>query len=265
MISSDGVELAATVDEGDSAAVVLLHGLAGYRDEWNSTAAWLRDAGYRVATYDGRGHGDSTRRPADVSREATVADAAAVLRTIGGGPHVLMGQSLGGHTAFLTAAAHPELVSALVVLEAGPAYGEPNDHIKNWLASWPLPFPSRDAAADFLGHGDDRIGAAWADGLGVDLAPRFDPDIIVATIRAHAGRAYWDQWASITVPTMAVLAENGYIDSAEEQEMRRLRPDATMVRLPGLGHDLHLQDPDAVRDAVLPFLDGLDRLARCAS
>ncbi|WP_459754673.1 alpha/beta fold hydrolase [Streptomyces sennicomposti] len=33
---------------------------------------------------------------------------------------VLVGQSLGGHTAMLTAAAHPGLVRALVLVEAGP-------------------------------------------------------------------------------------------------------------------------------------------------
>ena len=136
---SGTVHLAATVDDGDGPAVVLLHGLAGYRDEWRMTTEWLHAAGHRVVAYDGRGHGESSRRPDDVSREANVADAVAVLRSLGGGPHVLMGQSLGGHTALMTAAAYPDLVSAVVLLEAGPAEAEPSDGIATWLASWPDP------------------------------------------------------------------------------------------------------------------------------
>ena len=280
MITSGAIQLAATVDEGAGPAVVLLHGLAGYREEWAVTAEWLRAAGYRVAAYDARGHGDSTSRPDDVSREANVADAAAVLRAVGGGPHVLMGQSLGGHTALLTAAQHPELVSAVVLLEAGPGEAEPSDRIATWLASWPTPFaerperperpsdpsdpsdpselerPERAEAVEFFGGGS--VGEAWVAGLTTDangrLVPRFDPDVIVGTIGAHAGRPYWQQWQAIVAPTLVVLGEGGYISPAEEREMRRLRPDAEIVRLPKLGHDLHLEDPAAVRQVVLPWL-----------
>ncbi|WP_371632687.1 alpha/beta fold hydrolase [Streptomyces sp. NBC_01259] len=39
---------------------------------------------------------------------------------------VLIGQSLGAHTAMLTAAAHPARVRALVLVESGPAVAEPN-------------------------------------------------------------------------------------------------------------------------------------------
>jgi pimeloyl-ACP methyl ester carboxylesterase len=255
-VSSGSVRLAVDLDEGDGSTAVLLHGLAGYRGEWAATAEWLRAAGHRVVAFDGRGHGDSTRRPDDVSREANVADAAAMLRALDGGPHILIGQSLGGHTALLAAAAHPDLVSAVVLLEAGPGEAAPSDGIAKWLASWPVPFSDADAAAGFFGGGSR--GEAWAAGLAAEagggLVARFDADIIVATIAAHAARPYWTQWESITAPILVVLAGNGYIGADEESRMRRLQPDATIVRLPGLGHDLHLEDPEAVRGVVVPWL-----------
>ncbi|MFC8957722.1 hypothetical protein ACFT8P_34630 [Streptomyces sp. NPDC057101] len=50
-----------------------------------------------------------------------------------------MGQSLGGHTAMLTAAAaHPHLVRRLVLIKAGPGGPNPNvqAEIGGWLDAW---------------------------------------------------------------------------------------------------------------------------------
>jgi pimeloyl-ACP methyl ester carboxylesterase len=250
------VQLAATVDAGCGPAIVALHGLAGHHREWDGTARWLRDGGFRVVTYDARGHGNSTRRPRDVSRAANVADAAAVLRAVGDGPQLVMGQSLGGHTAMLLAAEHPDLVSAVVMLDAGPGEAEPSDSIATWLSSWPIPFATRGDAIAFFRGG--AVGSAWAAGLTEDagggLIPAFDADVIVATITEHSGRPYWDQWDSIRCPILVVLAGNGFIDAGEEQEMQRRHPGATIVRIPDVGHDLHLEAPEAVRDIVLPWL-----------
>ena len=65
---------------GEGPGVLLLHGLAGTAVEWEETAAWL-SATHRVVALDQRGHGRSERRPADVSREAFVADAIAAIES----------------------------------------------------------------------------------------------------------------------------------------------------------------------------------------
>src|SRR4051794_13671832 len=72
--------------------VVLLHGLAGSSRELLPTARALRD--HRVLLIDQRGHGGSTRRPDDLSRDAFVDDVIAVMDEFAPGEKcVLVGQS----------------------------------------------------------------------------------------------------------------------------------------------------------------------------
>lgn len=255
----DGVRLECRDWGGAGPSVVLLHGLAGHAGEWDDTARWLSRR-HRVVAVDQRGHGSSERHPEDVSRAACVADAAAVATRLGTGPVILVGQSLGGHTAMLTAAAHPELVRALVLVEAGP--GGPNPgvpaDIGAWLDSWPVPFASAGAAAEFLGGG--AVGRGWAQGLerrDDGWWPRFDRDLMVASLRENAERSFWEEWDAVRCPTLVVLAEKGIIGPEEAEEMHRRQPRAVTAVVPGAGHDVHLERPDALRHAMSGFLDGL--------
>jgi len=117
------VRLSYLDNDGDGPVVVALHGLAGTGDEFLATADAVGRP-YRFVLPDLRGHGKSTRRPADVSRSAFVGDVAALIRYVSPDrPVTLVGQSMGGHTAILTAAAFPSLVERLVVLEVTVAGG----------------------------------------------------------------------------------------------------------------------------------------------
>ncbi|MET9671484.1 alpha/beta hydrolase [Streptomyces sp. NPDC006482] len=262
VVVRDGARLSCRDWGGSGPDVLLLHGLAGHAGEWDATALALRDAGYRVLALDQRGHGSSERRPADVSRAAYVADVLAVVRELGLHRPVLVGQSLGGHTALLTAAAHPGLPAALVLVEAGPGGSNPGLQaaIGDWFAAWPVPFPSREAAVAYLGGGKRPVGEGWADGLdarGDGLWPRFDADVMVRALDENATRAFWDEWAAIVCPTLAVLGQGeqgGIIGDEEYAEMARLRPGLYGVGVPGTGHDVHLERPDVLHALVTGFL-----------
>src|SRR6184192_1915671 len=69
--------------------ILLLHGLAGTRSEWSDLTPRLVADGHRVVSYDARGHGDSTRRPSDVSRAACVADAVTLVEQLSLAPVTL--------------------------------------------------------------------------------------------------------------------------------------------------------------------------------
>lgn len=260
-ILSDGVRLVAHDSGGPGAPVMLLHGLAGHSGEWDPTVEWMREQ-YRVVALDQRGHGASEHRPADVSRAAYVADVVAVIGELGLENPILVGQSLGGHTAMLVAAARPDLVRALVMIEAGPADPSPDipRDIENWLASWPVPFASRAAAAEFFGGGP--AGAGWAAGLEEQKdgwRPRFAPEVMVRSVLELSQRSYRREWHQVRCPTLVVLAESGIFSSGQAREMTRTRPGTVVVNVPGAGHDVHLEKPEMVRIAVMDFLEGAVR------
>ncbi|WP_107426850.1 alpha/beta fold hydrolase [Streptomyces sp. CB02460] len=262
----EGVRLVCRDGGGSGRPVVLLHGLAGHAGEWDALAERLAP-GHRVVAVDQRGHGASERRPDDVSRAAYVADVVAVVRQLGLERPVLVGQSLGGHTAMLTAAAHPELPGALVLVEAGAGGPNPgvDEHIGRWLDSWPVPFPSREAAAAFFGGGPG--GDGWAAGL-VERDggwwPRFDRDVMTGSLAENARRSFREEWDRVACPTLLVLAQQSFIPAEEVDEMLRRRPGTHAVSVPGTGHDLHLERPDALFGALSAFLDGRSRGAGAA-
>ncbi|WP_416974926.1 alpha/beta fold hydrolase [Streptomyces sp. 4F14] len=235
---------------------LLLHGLAGHMGEWNDLATHLLSAGHRVIRYDAAGHGTSTRTPPDMSREAATADAVALLTTLETGPVVLLGQSLGGLTALVTAAAHPALVEALILIEAGPAAAAPDlpDKIGAWLDSWPSPFPSYEDAVAFLGH------PAWADGLNWHPDgtghPRVDRDTMTAAVREPATRDYWKEWTHLRCPTLVVRGAQGTMPASDPPEMRSRRPSNTHITvIPNAGHDVHLDQPAELYGAITEFLN----------
>ena len=115
MRADDGTVIAYSVFDGEAPAVVILHGLAGSSREFVPTARSL--SGRKVILIDLRGHGSSTRAPADTSREAFVSDVVRVIDNEQAAPVDLVGQSMGAHTAMLLAASRPDLVRRLVLLE----------------------------------------------------------------------------------------------------------------------------------------------------
>jgi pimeloyl-ACP methyl ester carboxylesterase len=256
-VRRDDVVLSCLVGGSGDAVVVLLHGLAGSAQEMWPTAETLA-ADHRVVAVDQRGHGRSTRRPADLSRRAYVEDVAAVVREVaGGGPVTLVGQSMGGHTAMLVAARHPGLVGGLVMAEAGVG-GGPGDYparLGDWFASWPVPFADARAAAAFLGTGP--IARAWVDDLEErdgGLWPRFEPGVMRAAIATVAERECWPQWRGVRAPTLVVTGENGKVGAPELRRMLTVRPDAAHVTVPAAGHDLHLEQPAAWIRVLREFL-----------
>jgi pimeloyl-ACP methyl ester carboxylesterase len=104
---------------GDGPPVVLLHGLSATRRNVVQGSRALARRGYRLISYDARGHGASSPAPV-YEYPDLVADLTAVLEHLEIERAALVGSSMGAATAMAFALENPERVPALVQIT--PAY-----------------------------------------------------------------------------------------------------------------------------------------------
>lgn len=252
--TNDGVSVFYRVFHGADPAVVILHGLAGSGREFMLTAQAL--AGRKVILIDQRGHGLSTSVPVDTSRQAFVDDVIRVVEAEGLGAIDLVGQSMGAHTAMLVTASRPDLVRRLVLLECDASGGTPEEAkvVGDYFRSWDVPFATRESAQAALG--DSPLSRAWVADLEEHhdgLYPRFDPDVMIRTLAAVMCPR-WDEWESITTPTLVVYAEHGmFTDEQKDQFIERGR-NVSRVDLADASHDAHLDAFNQWIDVLKKFI-----------
>lgn len=257
-VRREDVSLACLDFGGSGDSLLLLHGLAGHSGEWRRLVETI-GRNVRIVAMDQRGHGRSERAPRDRSRRAFVADVAAVVQQLSLAPVVLIGQSMGGNTAFLAAAAYPELVDRLVVVEASPDGPAPElpPRIRSWLESWPVPFSDEGTAREFF-SAQGLAPTPWTAGLerrDDGLWPAFNADVLVDCIAQLAANDYWSEWRRIRCPTLIVRGQQGNFEANHIAELAHELPHAQDVTIPDARHDVHLDAPDRLAQEIRRFLD----------
>ena len=162
-VSREGAELSGEV-VGEGNPVILLHGITATRRYVLHGSLALARRGYRQISYDARGHGESSGAPdgGGYGYEELLADLGAVAAEHAADYRpVLVGHSMGCHTATAYALEHPGEVAA-VVLEGPVTLGLPAS--EETLAYW-------DSLADGLEQGGfEGFMEAYEAGLEADPA-----------------------------------------------------------------------------------------------
>lgn len=253
--------------------VLLLH---GWLDNAGSFAPLARELpGHRLWIPDLPGHGRSGHRPAGTWYHFVdyLSDVMLLARALGLERFDLIGHSMGGAIATLVAAAFPERVQRLVLIEAlGPLARPPEccvgDLRRAIDARMRLPNKQLKVHASREEAMHARMQANGLDAAAADalieraLMPvpggyvwSSDPRQTLPTPIRGTESQYLALLASITAPTLTVFAEptTPYLSDAEAcQRLAALRP-AQIERLSG-GHHLHLQNPKPTAACVRQFL-----------
>jgi 3-oxoadipate enol-lactonase len=226
---------------GDGPPVVLLHGLTASHRYVVMGSRHLERAGHRVLSYDARGHGASDpAADGAYGYEQLADDLVAVLAEHDLPRVVLVGASMGAHTAIRVALRRPELVSGLVVVT--PAYEPGNETDERNLAGW-------DRLADGLESGGadgfvaaydfDRVPEDWRGTVEKVMHQRLSvhehPLAVAEAVRAVPRSAPYgslDELGAIAVPAVVVgdrdAADPGHPLAVAERYAEAL-PDAELI------------------------------------
>jgi pimeloyl-ACP methyl ester carboxylesterase len=283
VVDSHGLSIAVH-EWGDVGAPPLLvaHGGFDFARTYDRFAPLLADAGWRVVSWDQRGHGDSDRA-ALYSWEADQRDAVAVLDTISPEPVPVLGHSKGGSLMLQLADALPHRVSRLVNLDGLPSrrsWPDLPDHqrttmIGQELAAWldhrraMVDAQRRPGTIDELAERRGRMNPRMPDGwlrYLVTVGARRDPDgwrwKIDPTMRMGGFGPWRPEWSmmrlpDIGVPVLAVLGlelETMGWGTRPEDVDPYLPAAGRLETLEGVGHFVHIEQPEQVADLVLEFL-----------
>jgi pimeloyl-ACP methyl ester carboxylesterase len=120
----NGTELAWARVEGSSPTIVFLPGFRSDMtgDKATALAAFCAERGIGMLRFDYSGHGASGGDFLDGTIGAWSADTLAAIDALTSGPLILVGSSMGGWIALLTALARPDRVAALVGVAAAPDF-----------------------------------------------------------------------------------------------------------------------------------------------
>jgi pimeloyl-ACP methyl ester carboxylesterase len=120
----NGIELAWIRQDGHGPTVVFLPGFRSHMngDKATALATFCQRHGHAMLRFDYSGHGASGGDFLDGTIGAWAEDALAVVDSLTQGPLILIGSSMGGWIALLTARVRPDRVAALVGIAAAPDF-----------------------------------------------------------------------------------------------------------------------------------------------
>jgi pimeloyl-ACP methyl ester carboxylesterase len=206
-------------------AVVLLHGVTESGLAWRRVAEALA-VRRRVTAFDARGHGESGwSAEEEYAPDAHFADLSCALAALGIEACVLAGFSMGGAVATICAAARPDLVQRLVIVDAYPApeLSPGSLRVAEWLAA-------ACEHEEWLPAGfDPAIARRMRDDLAAGAARRLD---------------LWPLWDALQLPVRIVRgALSDVLTAPAAAEMLRRQAHARLTTLPGVGHQIPSQCP----------------------
>lgn len=242
--------------------ILFAHGLLWSGQMFEAQVAALKGH-YRCVTFDWRGQGRSEVTRDGYDMETLYADTIALLRALQVARCHFVGLSMGGFIAMRLAARRPDLVASLILIETTadpePAENIPRYRMLNLVARWfglglvvdrvmPIMFGQK-----FLtdpGRRQER--EVWR--------RRMAANHRIGVTRAVNGvitrQGIYDEISAIAAPTLILAGDQDVAttpDKARRIHERIAR--SRLVMIPGAGHTSTVEEPEAVNEAILAFLE----------
>lgn len=258
--------------------ILLMHGGAANTHWWDTVAPQLTSHG-RVLALDFRGHGQSQWAvPAHYGPPAYVEDVRGLVAQVSTTPVVLVGHSMGGMVAQWVTTNFPEIVKALVIIDAPhgapplwrrlmwrwrrrarggkrPELDSAEAIVRRFRLVPPETYLSREALA--------RLAMLCAEPLpNGKWAFRFDPE--TRAWRRITSSMPRPKLRRIVIPTLILRgAESTLISRRAMRAMNRRIRGSVACEIPRAYHHVPLDNPDATAAAVAGLLETLPPAESC--
>ncbi|MER3396510.1 MAG: alpha/beta hydrolase [Acidimicrobiia bacterium] len=263
--------------------VFLVHGGFDFAGTFDVFAPLLADAGYRVISWDQRGHGDSEHAHL-YSWDADIRDALRVIDSVSREPVSVIGHSKGGALMLHLAEACPHRVKKVVNIDGLPSRRPSPDiaererrrmlgeTLRDWLqhrarAAEAVRKPGTiDDLARRRGRMNPRLSLEWLRYL-VPIGARKHPDgwrwKIDPSLRFGGLGPWKPEWAlfrlrSMSAPLLGILGlqpEQMGWGTTPETVKPFLPEGARLEVFEDAGHFVHIEKPKEVAELVLEFLE----------
>lgn len=245
---------------GEGKPFLILHGFLGMSDNWKTLGKEFADAGYEVHLIDQRNHGRSPHSE-EFNYLVMAKDIKEYCDHYDLNDCVLLGHSMGGKTAMLTAALFPHIIEKLIVVDIAPKYYAPHHQqiLKGLKAIDDATLTSRGEADDVLGQyiKEPAVRMFLLKNLywktKEKLGLRLNLDVVSREVEAVGEELPADK--KYNKPTLFIKGEkSNYITPEDRSLIDNHFPGAEIVEIPGAGHWVHAENKDAFYDAVMRFL-----------
>ncbi|MFM7400790.1 MAG: alpha/beta fold hydrolase [Bacteroidota bacterium] len=244
---------------GAGKPVIILHGLFGFSDNWQTIAKSLASQ-YLVITPDLRNHGRSPHTPSHTYTELAE-DIRLFMENHWMHSAVLIGHSMGGKVAMQMALSYPDMVEKLIVVDIAPGKAADNHtgifealletdlsamqtrgDIENFLVARIPDVGTRQFLLKNITRNDDGK-FAWK--MNLPVLWRHFSDILDAVTGEPFDK-----------PALFVRGDRSdYIKEADTSLIKTLFPQAEITTIENAGHWVHADKPNELIAVLSEFLD----------
>ncbi len=232
--------------------LVLVHGFTQTARSWDPIRGRLGED-VDVVAVDAPGHGAATDVVADLWQAADHVVAA-------GGRGTYVGYSMGGRICLHLAFAHPDAVERLVLVSGTAGIEDPAERAARRRADEDLAASiERDGVGAFLDRwlAQPLFASLPAQARQAEDRRRNTAAGLASSLR-HAGtgtqQPLWERLPELTMPVLLVAGEADAKFGALAERMHALIAGAELAIVPGAGHTVHLEAPDAFVDLLAAWL-----------
>jgi pimeloyl-ACP methyl ester carboxylesterase len=244
---------AETGDPGNT-PVVFIH---AYVESWRYFEVVVRHLPASLHGYapTQRGHGDADRPPDGYRPEDFAADIVGFMDAVGIRHAALVGSSSGGLVSQFVASSHPDRVSALVLISSPATLADKPGVTAMWEEISALEDPlDRGFVEEFVrSTSPESVPDEFLDVL-VGESLKVPARVWKETMRGLIEADVPVPLDRITAPTLLISGDHDAFVSSDQELLLRGIPDARLVAYKGVGHAVHLAQPDRVIGDLVDFL-----------